>query len=346
MSDDGIGSGCSEGRGTTGPEGAGGATGAREPALECVKASQHGIDRPLGARTCRTDECELERQARIASLAELVLDRQETLDEGGERPRWEHPGLLDDRGSRLRRSRHRRRQLSELARQEQRPQVVEQIGDEASEILALCHCRVEPAQGTGRIAGDDAVDQTANEGLVGDSEEDPGLFRGDRPVDGGRQLVELGHGVTEAPACRPRNDGEGGCVGLNALGPGDALEHLDQLVGGRTGKGERLAATLDRVEEALRLRRAEYEDDVRWRLFERLQERVRGIGRERVRLVQDVDATSADRRRNGDTVADGPDIIDAAIRGSVEFDHVEGSGIVDRPARLAFEARRDRRRSR
>ncbi len=71
------------------------------------------------------------------------------------------------------------------------------------------------------------------------------------------------------------------------------------------------------------------------RLLERLQQRVRGVGRERVGLVEDVDLAAAERGLDRDALADLADVVDAAVGRGVELDHVQRGRVVDRAARLA-----------
>ena len=82
---------------------------------------------------------------------------------------------------------------------------------------------------------------------------------------------------------------------------------------------------------------------MRRRLLERLQERVGGIGRQGVGLVQDVDAVAAKDGLLVDAIADLADVVDTAVGGRVELENVEGSAVLHGATRLALEARRDRR---
>ena len=91
------------------------------------------------------------------------------------------------------------------------------------------------------------------------------------------------------------------------------------------------------------LRGAENEDDVRRRLLERLQQRVGGVGRERVGLVEDVDAIPTKDGLLVDAITNLADVINATVAGCIELEDVERSAVGDRAARLALEARRGRR---
>ena len=64
------------------------------------------------------------------------------------------------------------------------------------------------------------------------------------------------------------------------------------------------------------------EDDVRGRLLQRLEERVEGGAGEQVHLVDDVDLVAAAGRRVLDVLAQGADLLDAAVGGGVDLDDV------------------------
>src|SRR5205823_10217834 len=65
--------------------------------------------------------------------------------------------------------------------------------------------------------------------------------------------------------------------------------------------------------------------------------------RELVRLVEDVDLVAPLDRLEDDAVADLADVVDAALRGGVHLDHVEGRAGGDRAAGVAGAVGRRRR---
>ena len=132
-------------------------------------------------------------------------------------------------------------------------------------------------------------------------------------------------------------------VGLDAFGITTAPQRLEQLVGRRAQERKRLAATTHRVGQAVRLGRAENEDHVRRRLLQRLQERVGRVGRQRMGLVEDVDAIATQHGLLIDAIANVADVIDATIRGCIKLEDIKRSAISNRETRLALETRRRRR---
>ena len=77
----------------------------------------------------------------------------------------------------------------------------------------------------------------------------------------------------------------------------------------------------------MRLGRREDEDDARWRLLENLEQCVPRLARQHVRFIDDVDLeTIFSRRRVHCALTELAGVIDAAIRGCINFDDVETGG--------------------
>ena len=106
---------------------------------------------------------------------------------------------------------------------------------------------------------------------------------------------------------------------------------------------EMLAAGNDRGRDLVELRRREDEDGVGGRLLEGLEQGVeRGPG-DLVDLVDDDDLVPAVDRLVLNALAEGPDLVDAAARGAVDLEDVDGAVLDDRHAFLADVAGRGRR---
>ena len=113
----------------------------------------------------------------------------------------------------------------------------------------------------------------------------------------------------------------------------------DELVVREQGELEVLRARPDRRQHLLRIRGGEHEHDVRGRLLERLQQRVRRRRREHVHLVDDVDLAPARGAHSEmhalDEVAHR---VDPVVRRRVELDEIEERAGRDRQAVLALAA--------
>ena len=150
------------------------------------------------------------------------------------------------------------------------------------------------------------------------------------------------------PPARAGDEIERVGVGVDALAGEDVGEVADQLVVREQRELEVLRARADRRQHLLRIGGREHEHDVRGRLLERLQQRVRRRRREHVHLVDDVDLAPARGAHSQvhalDEVAHR---VDAVVRRGVELHEIEerarprppGSS---RTCRTARRRRRDR----
>ncbi len=89
-------------------------------------------------------------------------------------------------------------------------------------------------------------------------------------------------------------------------------------------KAEVLAARADRLRKVLRLGRRHHKDHVVGRLFERLQQGIEcGIGN-LMGFVEDVNFVAVAGRPVTGRIAQLADFVDAAVRGGVNFNHIDG----------------------
>ena len=90
------------------------------------------------------------------------------------------------------------------------------------------------------------------------------------------------------------------------------------------------------------LGRRHHEDDVRRRLFDRLEQRVERRGREPVHLVDDEHLVAVAHRGDRQALDDHlADVVDAGVGGGVDLEHVDVAPLGDLDARIA-RRRRDR----
>ena len=91
------------------------------------------------------------------------------------------------------------------------------------------------------------------------------------------------------------------------------------------------------------LGRAEDELHVLGRLFQRLEQGVERLAREHVDFVDDVDLEPRPAGANVDVLPQLADLVDAAIAGAVDFQHVDVAAGADALADVALVAGRRRR---
>ena len=158
-------------------------------------------------------------------------------------------------------------------------------------------------------------------------------LRGER-----ERLVQPPQRVPHASLRGPRDQRGRVLRERNLLLGGDVAQMRHQLLAPQASELENLAAGSDRVGHLERLGGAEDEPDVRRRLFERFQEGVPRKVRELVRLIDDVDLEFPSRGRVLHVLAEIPDLLDAAVRSSVDLEHVERRAAGDLDAAPALAA--------
>ena len=130
-------------------------------------------------------------------------------------------------------------------------------------------------------------------------------------------------------------------VCFDALLAGDVLHAAHQLREFDRAEIELLAARSDGVGNLVRLGGAHHEDGPLGRFFQSLQQRIEALNRDLVSLIDDEDLVAIARRLVADVVAQLAHLIDAAIRGSVDFNHVDRIAGGDLEAAGADAARLD-----
>ena len=121
---------------------------------------------------------------------------------------------------------------------------------------------------------------------------------------------------------------------------GDRLELVGDLLDADRLELEDLRARLDGRRHLLELGRRHHEDDVRRRLFDRLEERVEGLRRQPVDFVDDENLVAVADRRDAEAGDDDvADLVDLGVGGGVDFEHVHVAALGDLDARVADAAR-------
>ena len=124
----------------------------------------------------------------------------------------------------------------------------------------------------------------------------------------------------------------------SAFSQGHALSRRDRLqlrgkgFHGQAPEVEPLAASDDGDGHLLRLGRRQHEPHPLRRLFENLKQRVEGRGRQPLRLVDDVDLLAPLHRSGRGLLAQFAGVLNSAVRGCVDLDHVQVGALTDRNA--------------
>ena len=206
-------------------------------------------------------------------------------------------------------------------------QTLQEVLDEAARVVAGLDHALDDAEGRGAVATRESVDGFVQQRGIRVAEQRDGRLIGDLAVDrAGHQLVEHRQGVAHRAAARAHHEGQ------------DTLAHSDVLFGAQTRQigaedvrrhqAERVVvgARADRADDALGFRRREDELDVLGRLLDELEQRIEALVRDHVGFVDDEDLVAVAHRREGGALAQVAGVVDAAVRGRVDLDHVERAG--------------------
>ncbi len=207
--------------------------------------------------------------------------------------------------------------------------VLEQVAAEALRVVAVLVQRREVVQAGARIARDDRVGHRHDERPVGRAEDGTHRRRVGRTVHGGQHLLEQRLRVAQA-ALGLAGDQRDGLVGEGDLLACDGAAQLGDQ-GGEVDPAQvvALAARQHRGEDLVGIRGGEDELGVRRRLLQRLQQRIEGVRREHVDLVDDVDLEAALDRAMGDRLHQVAHLLDLRVRGTVDLEDVERDAVGD-----------------
>ena len=207
--------------------------------------------------------------------------------------------------------------------------MVEEVGQQTTEILARTGQFIEQPEGRCDVALENGVDQLHELGPCGQTEHGKHIGLDDPVAAETDELVQGGLGIPHA-AVGSAGDGQQSVrIDRHLLLLRDPGQMLDDQGCGNPPQIEALTAAEDRRQHLLGIRGREEELHVRWRLLERLEQRVEGGRREHVHLVDDVDLELARGRGEFGGIPQFPDLVDTIVRGTVDLEHIEGTPLGD-----------------
>ena len=201
-----------------------------EPLLQLLQPEGGRLAREVGRRARHLDERELERQPRVAALAHVVDGHGQEVHQPQHRALAELVRLLAQPVPRLLGHRHRLRHLADVLDEHELAQVLEQVGDEAPEVLALLGELLEEGQRARGVAVDHEVADAEERLLLDGAEELEHGLDGHLLLRRGGELVERRDGVAERAARRPRDERERRVGRVDRLGVGDPAQQPHELV--------------------------------------------------------------------------------------------------------------------
>ena len=192
------------------------------------------------------DKRELQRQPGVGALAHVVDGYGEKVDETEHRRLRELVRLLAEALARLLGDRQRVRHVAHVLDEQQVAKVLEEVGDEASEILPLLGQLLHEYERAGGVAVDDRVAEPEQRVLLDRAEKLQHRLDGDPALGRCRELVERRDRVPERASRAARDKGQRRVRRLDPLALAHAPQHADELGQSRPLEDERLAARPDR----------------------------------------------------------------------------------------------------
>ncbi len=141
---------------------------------------------------------------------------------------------------------------------------------------------------------------------------------------GGDGLVHDGQGVAHGAVARLGQESQRGVVDVDGFIEGDFAQLADDVVELDGVKAEVLTARADSLRDVLGLRGGHHEDDVRGRLFEGFEQGIEGGIGDLVRFIEQNDFEAVAGGAVAGGVAQLANLVDAAVGGGVDFEHIDG----------------------
>ena len=282
-----------------------------------------------------------------ARTFELLEDPTEAIEVLGGNPRRHALGLIFEL-SELRFGQIEQRIVATAARHDHEIAQVLKVGErELLQIAANSGDRVEGLEGRGGVRCKHGVGQRRDREAIRLTQDRPDFVGGDlsrvRVLGEGDHLVERREGVPNRSLGRARDHGQGVVGDLDRLARGDVAQVRDQVPHADPAKIQPADAREDGREDLVGVRGGEDEGDVLRRLFEGLEQRVEGRGRQHVDLVDDVDLSTRKARQVVDLLAQPTDVVDGVVARAVDLDDVHALAFGHTTALAAGVARLGRR---
>ena len=148
------------------------------------------------------------------------------------------------------------------------------------------------------------------------------LLVGDVALAEACRLVEDGEGIAHTAVCFLGDDSECLILVFHAFLLSYHLQVGDGVSHGHALEVVNLASAQDGRQNLVLLGGGEDEDDVRWRLLQRLEKGVEGSGTQHVHLVDDEHLVFTHLRRDAGLLHQGLDLVNAIVAGGVQLKDV------------------------
>nr|NIL79794.1 hypothetical protein [Rhodococcus kroppenstedtii] len=232
------------------------------------------------------------------------------------------------------------------AHEDQIAEAIQEVDGEAARIVTRVHDLFHRSEQRGTVLRGQGVDRFVDQRDIGDSEEHqrPGILDTLVPR-AGEQLVEHAERVTRRPPTGPNDQRIHRILDRHVLFGADTFHQPAHRDGREQPERIVVRPTADGRQHLLRLRGGEHEDQMLRGLLDDLEQRVESGRGDHVRLVHDEHAVARLGRGVERPIPKLSCVVDTAVAGGVELDHIEVAGTTGRQghARRADTTRRRRR---
>ena len=217
-------------------------------------------------------------------------------------------------------------------------QVQREFGEYLLEVLAVTQQFREDLQDILHIACSERLRHLVDPVVADEAEDLAHALRCNGAVCKRCALVEDGERIAHAAVSLDGNHRECLILSLHLHLLGNVAQAALDLPDSDALEVVALAARLDCRRDLVGLCRREDKDDMRRRLFQRLEERIESLRRQHVDLIDDVDLIAAVDRRELDRLSQIADLVDAAVGCRIDLEDVHRRALCDLAALLALPA--------
>src|SRR5579862_8416366 len=265
--------------------------------------------------------------ARVGLAPQVVVGLQKNVEEAGKVFFAELRCGLGERRALLGRSGDQIRIGAANARDQQVAHVSNRFAAEVLEVAAFFLKGVDKTKGAVGRAGGDGFHQFVQRIFGNHAEQFAYFLVGNVVAAIGARLFEKRQGIAHAAFGHAGNDGDGAVGNGQILFFGDVFDALGDFIKGERAKMKMLGTRTDSVFELLGLRGGHDENDSVGGLFQSFQQGVGSFAGKHVGLVKDNHLAAGSRGSVAHHFAQFANLVNAAVGGRVNFDHVErGAG--------------------
>ena len=219
-----------------------------------------------------------------------------------------------------------------------------QLPAQQPQVVAALDGTLDQRKRRRRVFADHSLEHVEHQVTADEAEHRDDILDGDRITRKRAHLVEGAERVAHAAFTGPRQQQQAGLGDFDLLFAGDLTQLLGHYLRGDRAELVDLRARQHRVWNLVLLGRRHHENDVRRRFFNRFQQRVERRRRQHVDFVDDEDLVAIADRRDRQAFDDHlADVVDAGVRGGVDFQHVDVTAFGNLDTRVAHAARVGRR---